>query len=345
MRINFVKWCPVVIIQTVLEYYVLPMNINKSKDCFRLFTYDISPKKLFSDVKDIKMNGRLMVVIGNDKRIKLRYRERYSRNIIIKSQSISKLIRSDNIDVCSTGWDVNEFYAYNFKNGVFGPITSNTIAANNILWRHVFESPVISIALDKKRIVFLTKNGCVYKYGHQFQDMNLANIKQIGCCNDKIYLLHKDGFVFVHTSDKDKMETIKIENGIITHMSFGENHIGFLTKKGSIFMCGNGNYGQLGFGNFNNVHKMKKLKLNIMFIHVICGNNHTFIQSIHNNYYSFGNNFYSQCLYWNHLERIYKPKYLDLFNYQEISTKLSDIIITDIIPAWDETFLLGYQKD
>ena len=238
----------------------------------------------------------------------------------------------------------NKLYAmgYNSSNQL-GIETKNTSETYPILIKFKFSSILKQINCGGYHTLFLTKNGKVYgsgknRYGQLGLDirknfkiifintLNNYNIINIKCgeessivLNDKkqLFVFGSNGFGQLGINDKDCLflsKPIKICDNIKNFIC-GHSHNGFLTNDFKVKIFGYNRYGQCGLLNneeFKRIHKPNEIILNNKINYIDCGESHTIIKTIQNEYYSFGQNDYEQCLLQSNIQSVCKPTLISI---------------------------------
>ena len=126
-------------------------------------------------------------------------------------------------------------------------------------------------------------------------------------------------------------------------------HVGFISLDNQPYMFGDNSDGQLGrrppylLQRLEKLHKIYHLKQKQGIINIKCGDKHTIVKSIDNQYYSFGLNTSNQlCIkppkYDTSNTHITKPTLMDIEYIKKLTNCNGDII--DIIPGKRVTFIL-----
>ena len=140
------------------------------------------------------------------------------------------------------------------------------------------------------------------------------DVKQIACSVGFEYysctfIIKNDGSLWVTGSNNDgeiglgnnstngtfTQVTTNINNDV-KQISCGERHTFILKNDGSVWSCGNNEYGQLGLGNYNSINVFTQVTTNVNndVKEVICGHIHTFILKNDGSIWSCGYNQFGQ---------------------------------------------------
>ena len=186
---------------------------------------------------------------------------------------------------------------------------------------------------------------------HFFKDFK--NAMDIGCCESTSFIIDNTHYIYsvgtnccgelgINSTNDVSKDFNKIKHIECKIISCGFNHICCLSMNNTVYVFGDNSYGACGFTGCNHWYSPKKLKVNIsnndQIIDVKCGLQNTFIKTINNKYYSFGNNKNNQLLLDINDDKIYKPTLINNeYIYNNINCKC---IITDIIPNDTDTYIV-----
>ena len=89
---------------------------------------------------------------------------------------------------------------------------------------------------------------------------------------------------------------LSMQNVLVSHITLGAHHSVAITETGDIFVCGRGDMGQLGLGNYKDCPKMTIVDAlaDVEITDVACGAEHTIACSEGGEVYGFGSNRFSQ---------------------------------------------------
>ena len=268
------------------------------------------------------------------------------------------------------GWGTNEYKQINPK---FSAAPIN----NPRLIKCDFRSSLIQIECGHNYSLFLTLKGSVYgcgnnmlgqltynysgNYSYPSKGMHagiqsiklLSNIKQIACGYQSSYCVDKSNTLRVFGDNSDgalglgrymdmaQIDHIRIVNGIkVASIKAGFSHACCLTVNQDAYTFGYNTKGQCGIKEIESeaVYGPHKISLNKKINDIKCGSSHTFVKTINNNFYGFGNNEAGQLLID---KKISKTNIPVLINNDALYTKLgSTKTIIDLIPGWYQTFVL-----
>ncbi|EFC42136.1 hypothetical protein NAEGRDRAFT_80487 [Naegleria gruberi] len=159
-------------------------------------------------------------------------------------------------------------------------------------------------------------------------------VKKVSCGKDFIYILLSDNRVIsrggnrygqlglghrqeICDSVNDFLPVTVSHNETIEDIQCGADFAYFLTKSSNIYSVGNGSYGKLATGNFNNVlipTRVKSSLFNFRIIeHVACGHNHVVFINEDGEVYGCGANFSGQ-LGLTHSKDMYIPENCEFFS-------------------------------
>ena len=232
-----------------------------------------------------------------------------------------------------------------------------------------FKSKLMMIKCSYTHSLFLTDKGNVYGCGSNYCSqlsnkydtnnvgiqciINTNNVKHIECCDGTSFVIYNDdtGGSFgdntygqLGATDCILQESSEIEivfNGTkIKSLGCGGYHFGLITMDNKLFMFGRNDECQCGlkdkrreFSSGNEIILDDEI-----IIQIKCGYKWVVIKTNNDNYYIFGNSDIGKLIPSNSEKFIYKPT-LILPEYIHAITKSRNKII-DIIPAYDETFIL-----
>ena len=228
-----------------------------------------------------------------------------------------------------------------YNNGVF-------LYGGTQLSCDIFKANIIQIECNGSIVLFLDSKGFIYAIHSPYYAKNQnriklmdpnkhKNIKSIGCGESASWMLNNEGLLYglgIRTNEgQDKLKHI-------SSFSCGNDFVGALTTRNKLIMFGNNEYrqcsGQLSRVGFNVPNIIKILDDKIF--DAKCGDFHTIIKTVSNNYYALGNNDNNQCLIHNSMKSISEPTLIDI-EYIKKRLKFSYKIL-DIIPARSVSFII-----
>lgn len=169
---------------------------------------------------------------------------------------------------------------YSFGRGQQGQLGHGDILDRDLLKQiatHHFDSKIMFIAAGGSHSIALTSKGSVYAFGK-------GDYGQLGSGDNE-----------------NKTTPIKIESSYfdsaITRASCGKNHTVLISKKGSVYVFGEGGYGQLGLGDTkgrNIPHQIDSSQFDDKVTRLATGDNHTLIITAKGSIYSFGKGDFGQ---------------------------------------------------
>ena len=259
------------------------------------------------------------------------------------------------------GFGTNEYNQVGYNN-------DNQCIYTPKLIHYKFDSILYNIKCGSDHTIFLTLNGIIYGCGSNDmgqlslynQDKNylitkltdFKNINQIGCCEDTTIIFNKMDNIITTFGDntlgqlgignriESRMNKIIMEYNV-NIINTGQNHIGIVCDNGYIYMFGDNTYFQCTGDNTSIKSPMKiNINNNSQCIDVKCGNNHTIIKTLSNNYYAFGKNHLNQCLLHENTSYDFVSQPYCISTSNLLNKLDSKNTIIDILPGYDQTYIL-----
>ena len=292
-------------------------------------------------------NGDYQLGLENAKQLKkIRKHQHFSKiGVQLVSRSLTSMfsyVYTKNNELYKLGYMYGSIYGKPiYNNGIF-------LYSGTQLSCDIFKADIIQIACNGSIALFLDSTGFIYAihspyYGKNQNYIRLMdpnkykNIKFIDCGEYPSWMLNEEGLLYgfgIGTNNgKDKLKHI-------SSFSCGNDFVGALTTRKKLIMFGSNKYGQCGTGLYKigliygNIIKIVDDKIST----VKCGDFHTIIKTVSNNYYALGNNYNKQCLIHNSMKSISEPT---LINIEYIKKRLKfSYKILDIIPAKNVSFII-----
>ena len=147
-------------------------------------------------------------------------------------------------------------------------------------------SDILQVSCGNYCTAFITSSGQLYTFGNNLyrrlllpeekqyffptlvKELKGINIIQVSCGEIHMGMVDDKGKAYLQGLRTYGYGSEWVQNGLfpdpyvndVKEISCGENHTLFLTKTGEVYSCGNGSYGQLGFGDRNiNLYQPKYL--------------------------------------------------------------------------------------
>ena len=323
----------------------------------------------YDNIIDLIDNSGSIFYISNDNRLYVSGNKKYGRLGVGKMDTDSIIEHEYFKDhramaFISSGNASSHTFVYTINNKLYG-FGKNTKSQLGLLYpgwysweptliKYSFDSKLSQIKSGASHSVFLTTKGNVYYCGDStwvpskkikknsiYQLKCLKNIKLIECTMSNTFCVNNNDILSTFGSKTNGSLNI-IPDISVNALSCGKHHIALIANNNGIYTFGNNASSQCGLGNQSKyVSNPTQVRLDFdadIPISIKCGNHHTIIKTLHDNYYSFGLNYHEQCLLNSRRKHIISPTMISINN---ILSKLnSNKSIINLIPGTDTTYIL-----